>query len=111
MDACEVPRWQLLKSTIDNLAFEPFEKGYKNDPNAVCLDVRTSEEFSIGSLDNAKNLSYLSNDLVELLEALDISKKYFDFCRTERRSIRVCVLMKNLGYKVVDLDKGIKDHL
>lgn len=111
MEACEVPRWQLLKSKINSLSFDQFVNGYKNDPDAICLDVRTPEEFSCGSLEKAENLSYLSNDLVELLEALDISKKYYVFCRTGRRSIRVCVLMKNLGYKVMELDNGVKDHL
>ena len=54
----------IIEITVNNFNFEQFVKEY--DPNLICLEVRTPDEFILGPLRNAQNLSYLSNDLIEL---------------------------------------------
>lgn len=100
VDVCEVPRWKRLKSLLSNLAWEDFTQRCQDD-NGVLLDVRTQEEFETDHLPNAINISYLSTDLVEQLEQLDPQVSYYVYCRTSRRSVRVCTLMKNMGFSNV----------
>lgn len=107
MEHCEVPRWVLLKSQISNLAYSSFFEQYRSDPNALLLDVRTKEEFEAESIDGAINLNYLSHQLADDLEQLDPRKNYYIFCKTGRRSLRVCVLLKNMGYAVINLEGGL----
>lgn len=105
---CAVPRWQILKAGLNNLDYDDFVRLASNDPEAIILDVRTDEEFVGTTIPNAINLNYLSTDLADQIEALDISKHYYVYCRTGRRSIRICVLMKNSGFKhVYNLDSGL----
>ncbi len=110
MKPCEVPRWQLLKSELSNLSFDDFVAQYKRDDNSVCLDVRTVEEFEFDKIDGAINLNYLSPDLADQLEKLDSHKSYYIYCRTGRRSVRVCVLLRNMGFNVHNLNNGISNH-
>ncbi len=110
MDYCEIPRWQLFKKTLRNLSFEEFSNGCKADVGSICIDARTPEEFAQGHLDKAINLNYLSPDLADQLEALDSSLTYYIYCRTSRRSLRICILLKNMGFEnIYHLEDGIKD--
>ena len=46
MDLCEVPRWQLIKSSLSNLDYQNFvEASTLDGEEGVIIDVRTSEEF------------------------------------------------------------------
>ena len=109
MDPCEVPRWTLLKASLSNLDWEAFINGYTSDTSATCLDVRREDEFKSGHFKNAIHLDYLSPTLADDLEALDKSKTYYIYCRTGRRSVRVAVLLRNMGFKVFNLADGLKD--
>ena len=107
-EPCKVTRWQLLKRELHNLAPREFKEAVEKDPSAVVLDVRTSAEYAQGGLLKARNISYLSSDLWDQLELLDRDRSYYVYCRTGRRSIRVCTLMKNGGFrKVYNLDGGM----
>ena len=112
MDHCEIPRWQRIKSQLNNLSFEEFVTRYQSDNESICLDARTKEEYELGHLPNARNFDYLSKTLADELEALDQSNTYYVYCRTSRRSLRICQLLKNMGFEnVYHLKDGIKDHL
>lgn len=107
MDNCEIPRWQIIKQSLHNLSYEEFVDQSKADNTAVRLDVRTPEEFNYNSLPGAINLNYLSTRLADELEMLAKDKNYYVYCRTGRRSLRVCILLKNIGYQVFNLDNGL----
>ena len=110
-DLCEIPRWQNIKSQLNNLTFEKFKEANTGEEDVIVLDVRTKAEFETGYLDRAINLDYLSSTLADEIELLDKSKKYLIYCRTGRRSLRVCALMKNNGFTdIYNLDGGIKDE-
>ncbi|MBT8232017.1 MAG: rhodanese-like domain-containing protein [Bacteroidia bacterium] len=112
MDHCEIPRWQMIKSTLNNLSFDDFVKGCQSDSESVCLDVRTKEEYDGWHLTSAINLNYLSNTLADDLEKLSKNKTHYVYCRTSRRSLRICQLLKNMGFKkVFHLEDGVKDHI
>ncbi|MEL6988934.1 MAG: rhodanese-like domain-containing protein, partial [Bacteroidota bacterium] len=103
-EGCEIPRWQIIKATLNNLNYLDFLEASCSDPNGVVLDVRTSPEYIEDHLPNAINLNYLSQTLADDLESLIQKKNYYVYCRTGRRSLRVCLLMKNMGFNVYNLD-------
>ena len=107
--SCPLSRWQMLKATLQNLSFEEFVERARRDPGAQVLDVRTREEFVQGSLEGAVNIDYLSEVLADELEALPRDKSYYVFCRTSRRSIRICVILQNAGFdRVYNMDNGLQ---
>jgi len=108
MEYCEIPRWQVLKQDLNNLSYADFVKDASANKQAVLLDARTPQEFDAGHLTGAINVNYLSEHLADELEALDKDKHYYIYCRTSRRSLRVCVLLKNMGFKqIYHLENGL----
>ncbi len=106
--ACKPGRWFLLKQQLNNLHPGAFLRAARQSSQAMILDVRTQEEFLTGALPNAVNLNYLGEEFLDRLEALDPRKKYFVYCRTGRRSVRVCTLMQNSGFQeVYNLEGGL----
>jgi len=110
--SCKTPRWRMLKSQLNNLSSKEFAMASKNLDNAVIIDVRTEKEFGMEHIPNAINLDYLSDSFWEKVEKLDANKNHLIYCRSGRRSIRVCTLMRNGGFqneKVFNLDRGFAE--
>jgi len=109
---CKTPRWRMLKNQLNNLSSDEFVKRSNLCKDAVIVDVRTKEEFSMGHIQDAINIDYMSDDFWDKVEQLDATKDYFIYCRSGRRSIRVCTLMRNGGFenkKIFNLDKGFAE--
>jgi len=107
---CKTPRWQMLKAHIQNLNPTGFKEKIAAESDAILIDVRTPEEHEVNSLPNSLNINYLGDGFWEQIEALDPAKTYLVYCRTGRRSLRACTLMKNGGFdnkKVYNLDGGM----
>ena len=106
--SCKTSRWRMLKSQLNNLFPDDFRVGFQQQ-NSVIVDVRTAQEFEFGHIPNAINISYLAEDFWEKIEALSPEKNIFVYCRSGRRSIRTCTLMRNGGFendKVFNLETG-----
>lgn len=109
---CQVPRWKLMKGELNNLPPVAFAAAIQECEDMVLLDCRTPSEFESGHLPGAINFNYLTQDFVGQMEQLDPSKTYFIYCRSERRSLRTCVLLKNGGFKkIYHLDGGLNEWL
>jgi len=107
-ETCQVRRWDLLKRELNNYAPQEFRKAMQDQPGATLIDCRTINEFNHGHLDGAYHMDYLAYDFLEKMEALDPGATYLVYCRTGRRSVRTCMLMKNGGFKnVFNLDGGL----
>lgn len=107
--SCKTPRWRLLKSELNNLAPKAFLQKIQSADAPIIVDVRTAAEFASGYIEGAVNISYLSDDFWEQIEVLDATKDVFVYCRTGRRSIRACTLMRNGGFdneKIFNLEGG-----
>jgi rhodanese-related sulfurtransferase len=102
----------MIKATLNNITQEEeFVQAIKDDPEAIILDVRTPEEFEGDHLQSAVNFNYLSRTLSDDIETLNPEKSYYVYCKTGRRSLRVCTLLKNSGFKkVYNLDQGLSDE-
>lgn len=112
--SCKTPRWRMLKSQLNNLTANEFADSIEQLEQVIIIDVRTENEYEFGHIPNAINLDYLQEDFLEKIEELDKSRNYFIYCRSGRRSIRVCTWMRNGGFsnqKIFNLDKGFADWL
>lgn len=110
--SCKTSRWRSLKGKLNNLSSESFYTKYLNTPEAILIDVRTQEEFLYNHMPKAVNIDYLADDFYNQLEKLSKDKSYFVYCRSGRRSIRVCTLMRNGGFNqntIYNLDLGYTD--
>lgn len=109
--ACPASRWQLLKFGLNNLHLEEFIGKANRDKQAILLDVRTRSEFLSGHLPGAQNLDYLSDSFVDELLNLPKENSYFIYCRSCRRSTRVCINLVNSGYPhVFNLQGGLNAY-
>ena len=109
--ACPIPRWQLLKQELRNVGPQAFDQLLATAPAGTVIDVRTEEEFAAFHLKGAVNYNYLGPDFLEQMEALDPGKEYLVYCRSGRRSVRACTLMRNAGItNLVHLDGGINAY-
>lgn len=107
---CRIPRWKLLKDQLNNLDPQHFLKEMEGRDNAIIIDVRTTKEFEENHLEGAVNISYFDEELWNKICTLKQYEYFFVYCKTGRRSIRVCTLMKNGGFdgkKIFNLDGGI----
>jgi rhodanese-related sulfurtransferase len=109
-ESCKTSRWKLLKAQLNNLDCQHFFKEMEGKANTVIIDVRTAQEFEENHIDNAINISYFDEELWNKVCDLKQYEYFFIYCKTGRRSIRVCTLMKNGGFdaeKIFNLDGGI----
>ena len=105
--ACKTKRWFLLKQQLNNLPPAAFRAKMEGAPDAVLIDVRTDQERQQGQIPGSNHYDYLAYDFWDRMEQLDPEGLYLVYCRSGRRSIRACTLMKNGGFKhVYNLDGG-----
>ncbi len=72
------------------------------------LDVRTPEEWSEGTISNAKKINYHDEDFVNQIENLDKTKPVLVYCKRGGRSASAAEILKEQGFtKVYNLDGGI----
>lgn len=80
----------------------------KENQNFVIIDVRTSQEYVQGHIENATNLNSSSANFKEELNRLDKNKIYLIYCGTGHRSSKALSAMKELGFReVYNLSGGI----
>ena len=109
--ACPIPRWQLLKQELTNVGPAEFDRLRAAAPAGTVLDVRTDDEFAAFHLEGATSMNYLGEDFLERMEALNPEQQYLVYCRSGRRSVRACTLMRNAGIRnLIHLDGGINAY-
>jgi rhodanese-related sulfurtransferase len=112
--SCKTPRWRMLKSQLNNLSAQEFISASNTLEDAIIIDVRRENEYKIGHLPNSIHMDFFADDFLDKIENLEKEKDYLIYCRSGRRSIRVCTWMRNGGFdnqKVFNLDKGLGDLL
>lgn len=105
---CQSQSSKKESSALRDLDVAEFEKGFKNDPNAVLLDVRTPQEFAETKIAGAANLDFYSDKFQQELAGWDKSKAYYVYCHSGSRSSKTSQMMKQMGFsKVYNLSGGI----
>ncbi len=85
---------------MSDLSQEAWASQLATDPNAVILDVRTSDEVAEGIIPGAEHLDiFLGQGFLDGLEAFDKSKNYYVYCRSGNRSGQACAIMNSVGFE------------
>ncbi|CAI8175854.1 MAG: Thiosulfate sulfurtransferase GlpE [SAR116 cluster bacterium] len=85
---------------MSDLSQEAWASQLAQDPEAVILDVRTSDEVAEGIIPGAHHLDiFLGQGFLDGLEDLDKSKNYYVYCRSGNRSGQACAIMNSLGFE------------
>lgn len=109
-DNCNLRRWDILKSKLNNIPVDAFDQFVQDHPEAVLIDCRKLEEHETIRIPGSLHHDYLSYDFWDRIETLPKSQPYLVYCNTCRRSTRTCTLMQNGGFtKVYNLDGGLKE--
>lgn len=71
------------------------------------LDVRTPEEVKKGAIENALFINYFDDDFTRKATAkLNKNKPVYLYCRSGNRSSKAAILLKNKGFKVINVLGG-----
>ena len=74
----------------------------------VILDIRTSEEFAAGKIEDSINIDFYATDFREQLDGLDKDTHYLVYCNSGNRSGQALPIFEDLGFAEVDnLSTGI----
>ena len=97
--------FEILKMNLNSAEWKIKQE---SDSKALCLDVRTKEEFDEGHLLYSKNIDfYNAANFVKFLHGLDKKRSYYVYCRSGKRSLAACEIMTELGFNsVFNLESG-----
>ena len=74
------------------------------------IDIRTNQSYNNNHIDGAINIPY-EKLIVEPNLYLSHDKKYYIYCRCGITSKKVCTILNNLGYKVVNVKGGYEEWI
>lgn len=96
--------------SVINLDSDSFSEKFKNDFDAVLVDVRTMQEFDAGHIPDSKLIDIYLPTFSDKINELDKDKNYYIYCRSGNRSYHAGVFMLQQGFKTVyNLAHGILD--
>ena len=79
-------------------------------PNINIIDIRSIEKYNDNHIPGAINIPK-SLLIKEYRKYLDRNKVYYIYCQSGTRSINVCRLLINLGYKVCNIIGGYENWI
>jgi len=97
-----------LKQEFISYTPAEFEKFIQEDKSVQLVDVRRSDEFEAGHIENALLINVLDSlTFMDKANAmLDKSRPVAVYCRSGKRSKDAARKLSRKGYKVFDLDSG-----
>lgn len=96
------------KSTVVSLNQSDWHSQFKNDSNAVIIDVRSPQECASGVIPKAKKINFFDPNFKGMVDQLDKNKSYYLYCRSGNRSGKACRIMQSLGFeKTFNLSGGM----
>ena len=76
------------------------------DTDFILVDVRTTEEFESGHIQDAVNFDFYSESFQKEILSLDKSSSIILYCRTQNRSTKTANFLKENGYKEITVLEG-----
>ena len=76
------------------------------DSDYILVDVRTTEEYELGHIQDAINFDYYSESFQKEILSLDKSASIVLYCRTQNRSTKTANYLKENGYKEIAVLEG-----
>lgn len=78
--------------------------------NVNIIDIRSVEKYNNGHINNSKNIP-LNKLLINFNKYLNKSKKYYIYCQKGIQSKKICQILKNYGYDVVNISGGYEEWI
>ena len=76
------------------------------DTDYILVDVRTTEEYESGHIQDAVNFDFYSESFQNNILTLDKSSSIILYCRTQNRSTKTANYLKENGYKEITVLEG-----
>ena len=76
------------------------------DTDYILVDVRTTEEYESGHIQDAVNFDFYSESFQNDILSLDKSASIILYCRTQNRSTKTANYLKENGYKKITVLEG-----
>ena len=76
------------------------------DTDFILVDVRTTEEYESGHIQDAVNFDFYSESFQNDILTLDKSSSIILYCRTQNRSTKTANYLKENGYKEITVLAG-----
>ena len=96
---------QIFESTeINEISDSQFTE--IQDTDFILVDVRTTEEFESGHIQDAVNFDFYSESFQKAILSLDKSASIILYCRTQNRSTKTANYLKENGYKEITVLQG-----
>ena len=76
------------------------------DTDYILVDVRTTEEYKSGHIQDAVNFDFYSDSFQKEILSLDKSSSIILYCRTQNRSTKTANFLKENGYKEITIIEG-----
>ncbi len=76
------------------------------DTDFILVDVRTTEEYESGHIQDAINFDFYSESFQNDILTLDKSSSIILYCRTQNRSTKTANYLKENGYKEITVLAG-----
>ena len=98
----------MLNFACTQSSSKPITEVSQKELNSVILvDVRTSEEYEAGHLENSKNINWYDQNFAEQFLNVSKDETIYVYCKKGGRSAKAQQLLDSLGYKkVVNLEGG-----
>ncbi len=97
-----------VKGDIRHLDVANFNNAIKGNIGTL-IDIRTPKEYEDYHIPNAIMIDYKNDNFKSEFEKLDKKTPVLIYCRSGGRSGRAMKILEEMGFKVYNLDHGIKD--
>ena len=81
-----------------------------NLANINLIDIRSIEKYNDNHIPNAINIPKILL-VKDYIKYLDKNKLYYIYCQKGEQSLKVCRLLKSLGYHVVNVNGGYESWI
>ncbi|MBR1376886.1 MAG: rhodanese-like domain-containing protein [Bacilli bacterium] len=82
----------------------------KNLNNINLIDIRSIEKYNDNHIPGAINIPKILL-VKDYLKYLDRNKIYYIYCERGEQSLKVCKLLSNLGYRVINVIGGYQNWI
>ena len=76
------------------------------DTDYTLIDVRTTEEYESGHIQNALNFDFYSESFQKDILTLERNSQIILYCRTQNRSTKTADFLKENGYREIKVIEG-----
>lgn len=78
--------------------------------NINIIDIRSREKYNNGHIQTSINIP-LEKILINFNKYLDKNKKYYIYCQKGIQSKKMCQILKNNGFNVVNVNGGYEEWI